>query len=127
MAKGAFRVRDVLFGSKSLIAVAWVGLVTALFLSQAAAQGKRAVQGQRYCYCANVSQGYQECDCGRYGFCDDCYERGSCPEGGGSGDIDFQDWWVPERDGVPFGAKGTRAQEDKTPCGFTLSFSRPAR
>lgn len=58
-------------------------------------QCKRPQQGQRSCYCANVSAGYSQCDCGPYGFCEDCTVSGTCGGGGGGGDwdIDYQDWW----------------------------------
>lgn len=61
----------------------------------AMAQCQKPMQGQRYCYCASVASGYNHCDCGRYGFCEDCTTSGSCPAGGsgGGGDIDYQDWW----------------------------------
>ncbi len=45
------------------------------------------------CYCATVSEGYQECSCPR-GNCEDCRVSGHCPAPGGGGGDGRSKWEV---------------------------------
>ncbi len=73
---------------RKLVWTFWASAIVGLASAAAAETCKDARESSAGCYCATVNQGYEQCDCGPYGFCEDCSVSGSCPAGGGGGGWD---------------------------------------